>query len=992
MATKAKFKIFDGSSWVEYDFGGSGGSVDLSGYVSTIQFNAVISALTSTIQTDYLTKADAETTYQGLDTDLTAIAGLTGTKGLLKKNGNGLWSLDTNTYLTSSSLSGYATQDYVNDSLPGMVTTGAAGLMSAADKLKLDGIASGANNYTLPLAKSNALGGIKLGYPGNTITGAYVLRPVELDTSDRAYVEITRDNVHSLLGEASKDHSGVMSTTDKARIDTLWNVWSADGKDDTLINKVEEILEVFENYPEGSNIVNALAGCFKKSSLITPDNYESLIYDYDRDGSENVVASAAGLINILYDFETKTSISNTYLKQTVANSTYLKQTDASSTYLNKTAGGTITGTVYFGSNNETMINTSGTVSAKKFMQGGKTLDKLFQPAGDYLTNIDKEMVVNALGYTPPTTNTTYTFTNKAATLAWNTTSTIATVGGVDITVKMPANPDNNTNYYHTTGTWNGLTYTAKANGGAGALAFTIPTGTSSTTVALGNHTHSGYLSTSGGTISGDLSVSDELSTSNLVANDIEVSGGSLTISGVSASAISSGGGTLATQSWVEGKGYKTTDNDTKYSAGTGLSLSGTSFSVKYGTTAGTACSGNDSRLNDSRNAKDVYDWAKASTKPTYTWSEITSKPETFYTLPTASSSTLGGVKVGSNITNSSGTISLTKANVTSALGYTPVNPSDGGNAQFDDVTLVGTLYASNGDDYVSNYLSGYATTSSLSDYVLKTSVSGTSSYIPKFTGTNSVGDSTLSQHTSGALNIKASNNVTTIGSQNSSFCHIYNSLNIPFIFNQSIQALSNNDLGSSAYKWGSFYTSGNIIKNGYTLTLPQKTGTMALTSDIPTDYLTSHLYRPIQVNGTQILANSSSSALNLKAGSNVTISNSSGTVTISATGGSSGSGGGVTLAWSGYSRFSNITTTIDTLALTQKNGRDPLLMLKIQNNDMFGWAIGRSDNGYDGMIPFTGWIADAYGNKEEVYFSTYYGSIEPNLDNPYVTEIYVVGG
>lgn len=42
-----------------------------------------------------------------------------------------------------------------------------------------------------------------------------------------------------------------------------------------------------------------------------------------------------------------------------------------------------------------------------------------------------------------------------------------------------------------------------------------------------------------------------------------------------------------------------------------------------------------------------------------------------YTLPSATSSTLGGVKVGSNITVSSGVISLTKSNVTSALGYTP---------------------------------------------------------------------------------------------------------------------------------------------------------------------------------------------------------------------------------------------------------------------------------------------------------------------------------
>lgn len=45
--------------------------------------------------------------------------------------------------------------------------------------------------------------------------------------------------------------------------------------------------------------------------------------------------------------------------------------------------------------------------------------------------------------------------------------------------------------------------------------------------------------------------------------------------------------------------------------------------------------------------------------------------DTKYTLPNATSSVLGGVKIGSNITVSYGTISLTKANVTNALGYTP---------------------------------------------------------------------------------------------------------------------------------------------------------------------------------------------------------------------------------------------------------------------------------------------------------------------------------
>jgi len=57
-----------------------------------------------------------------------------------------------------------------------------------------------------------------------------------------------------------------------------------------------------------------------------------------------------------------------------------------------------------------------------------------------------------------------------------------------------------------------------------------------------------------------------------------------------------------------------TDTNTTYGAGTGLTLTGTTFSVNYGTTSTTACVGNDSRLSDSRaanggtatNATNVY--------------------------------------------------------------------------------------------------------------------------------------------------------------------------------------------------------------------------------------------------------------------------------------------------------------------------------------------------------------------------------------------------
>lgn len=59
-----------------------------------------------------------------------------------------------------------------------------------------------------------------------------------------------------------------------------------------------------------------------------------------------------------------------------------------------------------------------------------------------------------------------------------------------------------TDKYHKTGSWSGLTYTATAVGGADELKFTIPTGTSSTTVSAGNHSHSSYAPKASPTFTG----------------------------------------------------------------------------------------------------------------------------------------------------------------------------------------------------------------------------------------------------------------------------------------------------------------------------------------------------------------------------------------------------------------------------------------------------------------------------------------------------------
>lgn len=94
-----------------------------------------------------------------------------------------------------------------------------------------------------------------------------------------------------------------------------------------------------------------------------------------------------------------------------------------------------------------------------------------------------------------------------------------------------------------------------------------------------------------------------------------------------------------------------------------------------------------------------------------------------YVLPNATASTLGGVKIGSNITISSGVISLTKANVTNALGYTPpttnttytnaTTSSDGLMSSEDKTKLNGIAEGAN-KTTINNTLTSTSTTQALS--------------------------------------------------------------------------------------------------------------------------------------------------------------------------------------------------------------------------------------------------------------------------------------
>ena len=76
-------------------------------------------------------------------------------------------------------------------------TTTQSGIMSAADKAKLNGIASGANNYSLPVSSNTTLGGIKVSMPAQDTGTRW---PIILCNNGVAYTSINGLNKNNLDG------------------------------------------------------------------------------------------------------------------------------------------------------------------------------------------------------------------------------------------------------------------------------------------------------------------------------------------------------------------------------------------------------------------------------------------------------------------------------------------------------------------------------------------------------------------------------------------------------------------------------------------------------------------------------------------------------------------------------------------------------------------------------------------------------------------------
>lgn len=453
------------------------------------------------------------------------------------------------------------------------------------------------------------------------------------------------------------------------------------------------------------------------------------------------------------------------------------------------------------------------------------------------------------------------------TLSFGGTSKIGSVDGKDFKVTMPANPNTDTkvtsaaNHYSPTSvtytptvgsavTWGGAVVTGitKDDKGhiVGVTTGTIPGSPSSTTYTFANGSDGSFTVTpSSGTAQkvnigkpSTAGTSDVANRTNS-ALTVKVKSGTTegvdqyTFNGSSAKSLDIKAGTNVSLLAEEGSiTISSTNTDTKYSAGTGLSLSGTTINHSNSVTAGTDISGTSNvsntvgtaasisipyfsydaqghitksgtktlTINTEKNTDTHYTsknivgasaTASAnaaasngsvfinhlesnSTTPTSSHKIIGSGATTVvsdasgnitinstnttynvatttanglmsstdkskldgiatgannYSLPTATGSVLGGVKTGSNITNSSGTISLTKANVVAALGYTPPTADSNTTYTFANGTNGFTVTPSGGSAQT------VTVTPSIANNVTG---SGTSGYIAKFSGANTV--------------------------------------------------------------------------------------------------------------------------------------------------------------------------------------------------------------------------------------------------------------
>lgn len=204
----------------------------------------------------YLLASTASTTYQPLDADLTSIAGLAGTSGILRKTAANTWSLDTNSYLTA------------NQSIS--ITGDATGSGTTSIALTLANVATAGTYRSVTI---NAKGLVTSGTNPTTLAGYAITDAYTKTESDARYQGL----------DADLTTIGALTGTNGILRKTAANTWSLDTNtfvhSGNLIDFRATTSQVGFVSVGTTMEINGFGVINQKSGLVTIGTYRSVTVD-----------------------------------------------------------------------------------------------------------------------------------------------------------------------------------------------------------------------------------------------------------------------------------------------------------------------------------------------------------------------------------------------------------------------------------------------------------------------------------------------------------------------------------------------------------------------------------------------------------------------------------------------------------------------------------------------------------------------------------------
>jgi len=436
-------------------------------------------------------------------TNLKNIAGA-GTSGqILTSNGTGgfSWGASAATDLgyTASATNGIVTSSTGTAATIPAGSTANASLMLPGDKAKLDGIAAGANNYSLPTASASTLGGVKVG-ANLSIDGAGVLSATSSGLS--------AINASSLLGN-NTGSSAVPVALDVTTVKTMLSLNNLDNTSDAskpISTATQSALNLKQNIANLSNNIAVDAG----STTMYPSvaAIKGYVDSQVSAGLPNASTTALGIIQLAGD-----------LAGTAAAPTVAKVGGSTAANINLAT---------IAANAATSSNTSSTI-VKRDASGNFS-------AGTITASLTGNVTGDVTG-------------NLSGNAATATTATTATTAGAVTTAAQPA--------ITSVGTLTGLTVTGTISGSISGTAAIATTSTITDDVSTATSVYPTWVSANSGNLPQKVSSSKLYftpSTGQLVATSFS---GNLNANNLTAGTVATarlGSGTANSTTYLRGDG------------------------------------------------------------------------------------------------------------------------------------------------------------------------------------------------------------------------------------------------------------------------------------------------------------------------------------------------------------------------------------------------------------------------------------------------------